>query len=100
MLLEFGVPEASIVRELCSLSTVENAVYSAELLRALGFVRPGLVTCDWHMRRAIACFERAGTSPVALPAPSLLNRRARLAQQAMEQARGWLDRRLAGHWVP
>src|SRR5262249_30489336 len=55
-LTAFGVPREAVVRELCSLSTLENAWYSAELLRAGSFTRPAVVTCDWHLPRALACF--------------------------------------------
>lgn len=65
-----GVPEAAIVLELCSLSTLENAAYSAEILREHGIFDPAIVTCDWHMPRALACFEWMGLSPTAMPATS------------------------------
>jgi len=98
-LVERGVPARVIVRELCSLSTLENAVYSAELLRAAGLEAPGLVTCDWHMARALSCFRRTGLRPVALPAPSSLGVAARLTRGTMERARSWVDRRVSPHWI-
>jgi uncharacterized SAM-binding protein YcdF (DUF218 family) len=95
-----GVPRASIVRELCSLSTVENAAYSAELLRAASSARVGVVTCDWHMARARACFALFGVSTVPFPAEapeqSLLGR---LTRRALEAGRGLLDRRAGAHWM-
>lgn len=63
-----AVPGPRIIRELCSLSTRENAWYAAPLLRMLGATRIGLVTCDWHMRRACASFGAQGIHPEPLPA--------------------------------
>jgi uncharacterized SAM-binding protein YcdF (DUF218 family) len=72
-----GVPEPAIVRERCSLSTRENARFTAEVLTRRGVVRTALVTCPWHMARAAACFARAGiavepvaASSVVVPWPS------------------------------
>ncbi len=98
-LLKLGVPERVIVRELWSLSTVENAWYSTELLRAAGLERPLIVTCDWHMPRALACFEHAGIAGVALAvtteAPGVV---ARAARSALEGVRRWVDRRGTALW--
>jgi len=47
--------------------TQENAVYSAPLLAAAGVREVLLVTSDWHMRRAVAEFERVGLH--VTPAP-------------------------------
>jgi uncharacterized SAM-binding protein YcdF (DUF218 family) len=62
-----GVPEGAIVRERCSLSTRENARFTAEVLTRRGAHRVALVTCPWHMARAVALFSRAGVTvePVA-----------------------------------
>jgi len=67
-LIESGVPEAALEREVWSHSTRENAHFAAKLLLPRGLRRIGLVTCDWHMARALRCFEGAGFEPVALPA--------------------------------
>jgi uncharacterized SAM-binding protein YcdF (DUF218 family) len=40
------------------------------LLRERRVARLGLVTCDWHMPRALRLFRRAGFDPVAVPAPA------------------------------
>lgn len=95
-----GVPRSCIVRELCSLSTIENASYSAELLRAAFASRVGVVTCDWHMARASSCFAVFGLRTTPLPA--LTPERSplfRLARSALEGARTWLDLRAGAHWV-
>ena len=62
-----GVPERAIVRERCSLSTRENARFTAEVLTRRGADRAALVTCPWHMARAVAFFSHAGLAvePVA-----------------------------------
>lgn len=69
-LLERGVPQQALERESNSHSTRENAHYAAELLLPRGQRRVWLVTCDWHMPRAVRCFEGAGFQPEPLPAVS------------------------------
>ena len=59
-LLAMGVPPESVVRERCSLSTRENAAFSARLLARRGVGNAIVVTCDWHLPRAVALFEREG----------------------------------------
>lgn len=92
-LLARGVPEQALVLELLSLSTCENARYSVELAREIGARELGVVTCDWHMRRALAAFERAGV--VARPIPALtpaLPIPARLLRAGRERVSFWIDR--------
>jgi uncharacterized SAM-binding protein YcdF (DUF218 family) len=62
-----GVPEEAIVRERCSLTTRENARYTAAVLGRRGLQRATVVTCSWHLRRAAAFFADAGLTvdPVA-----------------------------------
>jgi uncharacterized SAM-binding protein YcdF (DUF218 family) len=62
---ELGVP----VRwtEERSRTTRENALFTAELLRAADIQRVALVTHAWHMPRAYAAFERAGLEVLAAP---------------------------------
>lgn len=50
-----------------SLTTWENAVATAQLLRAEGIQRVVLVTQAWHMPRARWCFEQQGLQVVAAP---------------------------------
>lgn len=69
-LLKAGVPEAAVERELWSHSTRENAHYAAQLLLPRGFRRVGVVTCDFHMARALHCFRGAGFEAEPLPATS------------------------------
>jgi uncharacterized SAM-binding protein YcdF (DUF218 family) len=65
-----GVPREAVLEELVSLSTRENAERTAELLRRRGAAAVLVVTCDWHLPRALACFERAGLRASGWPAPS------------------------------
>jgi uncharacterized SAM-binding protein YcdF (DUF218 family) len=62
-----GVPSRAIVRERCSLSTRENARFTAEVLARRGTRAATLVTCSWHLPRAVALFAGAGVEvePVA-----------------------------------
>ena len=69
-LVEQGVPETALERETRSLSTRQNAHYAAELLLPRGLSRVWLVTCDWHMPRALRSFEGAGFRAEPLPASS------------------------------
>jgi len=66
-LLRAGVPRAAILEELWSLTTAENAIFSASILRRLGAARVTLVTCPWHMRRAARNFGVAGIDVDPLP---------------------------------
>jgi uncharacterized SAM-binding protein YcdF (DUF218 family) len=93
LLVEQGVPAEAVVRELWSLNTVENAFYSAELLRAAGLSRPAVVTCDWHMKRALVCFAACGVQ--AMPYPAASERKERFFRQrrrAGELVRTLVDR--------
>jgi len=51
-----------------SRTTHENALFTAELLRAAGIDRVALVSHAWHLPRAVSAFERTGLS--VLPAPT------------------------------
>jgi len=93
-LLRGGVPEAAITRELWSLTTHENAIFSAEMLRRRGARRVAVVTCDWHVNRAIANFHAVGVE--AWPLPSAGIRRGIMGQAyrfGHERICTWLDAR-------
>ena len=66
-LVRGGVPAGAIMQELWSLTTCENAIFSAALLRRIGARRAAVVTCPWHMRRALMNFREAGVDAIALP---------------------------------
>lgn len=67
-LVRLGVPDSAIEEELCSLSTCENAHYAAEALKRIDRARVVVVTCDWHLPRALCCFHRAGLRARGEPA--------------------------------
>jgi uncharacterized SAM-binding protein YcdF (DUF218 family) len=92
-LQQLGVPQSAIVPELCSLTTRENARYCARILRARGARRTAIVTCDWHLPRALACFRASGIDALGLPAASPPQPwLASLRRGAIERIGGWLDR--------
>jgi uncharacterized SAM-binding protein YcdF (DUF218 family) len=66
-LVHAGVPETAVTRELWSLTTHENAVFSAEILRRMGARSVAIVTCAWHTPRAIHDFRAAGVDAWGLP---------------------------------
>lgn len=65
-----GVPRAAIIPELWSLTTCENAIFSAALLRRLGARSAVIVTCSWHVRRALMSFRSTGLEAAAWPPAS------------------------------
>jgi uncharacterized SAM-binding protein YcdF (DUF218 family) len=63
-----GVPEQTIVRERCSLTTRDNAHFSAAVLQRHGIMQATVVTSDWHLPRAVALFRRAGVRTLGVGA--------------------------------
>ncbi|HXN30415.1 MAG TPA: YdcF family protein [Polyangiaceae bacterium] len=55
-----NVPARAIVRERCSLTTRDNARFAAETLTRRGINAAAVVSCEWHLPRALALFRRAG----------------------------------------
>jgi uncharacterized SAM-binding protein YcdF (DUF218 family) len=94
-----GVPRNALLLERASRTTLENARLTARLLAELGARRIGLVSCDWHLARALWCFRRAGVAaePVPAPSPSVPALRRRL-RRAKEQGAWFLDRAMALAW--
>ncbi|KAA6458325.1 YdcF family protein [Acidobacteria bacterium AB60] len=62
-----GVPLEMIWSETQSRSTRENALYSAQILRAKGIRKIVLVTEAFHMARAMRAFRKAGLEVVPAP---------------------------------
>ncbi len=83
-LTENGVPTSALERELWSHSTRQNAHYAAKLWLPRGLLRVGIVTCDWHMPRALHCFRGAGFDPEPLPA---LSPQVSMAETLLRSAR-------------
>jgi len=69
-LVHAGIPTAHVLRERCSLTTHDNARFTAELLHRLGVQRITLVTCEWHLPRAAALFHRQGLTVERVGAPT------------------------------
>ena len=59
ILLENGVPEAAILREDCATNTMENAEYSAKVLRDFNIeIRKAILCCQsFHARRALMSYS-------------------------------------------
>lgn len=92
-LIALGVEPSCIIRERLSRTTVENAHRTALLARTRGFSRLGIVTCDWHMRRALRAFEGRGFEleplPAVAPGSSLLHA---FVRRSLENLRMVTDR--------
>jgi uncharacterized SAM-binding protein YcdF (DUF218 family) len=67
-LSQLGVPEAALLLELESMNTRGNARHACELARAHGLRELALVTCEWHMARALKAFLHFGFRCRAFPA--------------------------------
>ncbi len=63
-LVQLGVPPSRILLESQSLTTHDEAVLIAPMLKALNVDRPVLVTSDFHMRRALGTFRAVGVDPI------------------------------------
>lgn len=71
LLIEWGVDPGDIILETRARNTRENALFTSELLTASS--SPGenlLITSSYHMRRAKACFDKAGLRTDVFPADS------------------------------
>jgi uncharacterized SAM-binding protein YcdF (DUF218 family) len=69
ILMKSGVPAEDILLENNSRNTYENAVYSADILKKGNYGSDYLlITSASHMRRSMACFEKAGiqTTPFSV----------------------------------
>ncbi len=72
-----GVRPADILLENKSLNTHENALFSAQMLQSrFRTNRCVLITSAWHMRRAIACFQKEGVAVVPFPSGFLSSERS------------------------
>ncbi|MFJ7970222.1 YdcF family protein [Psychrobacillus sp. NPDC096389] len=57
--LELGVPDDSILMEVKSDSTLDNAVFSKEVMEEYKFESAIVVSSSFHMRRAKVLFDKA-----------------------------------------
>ena len=85
-------------RENRSLDTWQNAVFSAQMLKAEGVTSVYLVTTSWHMARSVLAFEKAGmlVTPTPVRTPDAVG--GELADY-IPQARGWQASYYAMHEV-
>lgn len=91
-LVSLGWSPERILLEAHSLSTMENARFTARQIAASDAIGSiGVVTCDWHMRRALDCFRAAGlaAAPFAAPSPPV-GRARRLGRALRERGSWWL----------
>lgn len=64
-----GVPASAIIQEDHSLTTHQNAIYSANILRQHQIQQFLLVTSALHMPRAMASFQKLGLHPIPASSP-------------------------------
>lgn len=93
-LVALGVPRDAIAVERCSHSTRENAVYSARILAARGAVEATIVSCAWHLPRALDAFRAEGIVATAHPAHEPFS--ASWVTRGRRRVREWVARRLDG----
>jgi uncharacterized SAM-binding protein YcdF (DUF218 family) len=86
-LAAIGVPALALEREVWSRSTRQNAHFAAKLLLPRGMFRIGVVTCDWHMSRALRCFRGAGFDAQPVPA---LSPQVSVGQMLLRQTREYV----------
>ena len=67
ILMSNGVPPAAIYVVCASRNTMENAEYSAAIMRGMGVRRALLVTSWYHARRALGSFRKASPGVEFLP---------------------------------
>lgn len=92
-LTRHGVPEGALLLERASLTTRDNAVLTAHLLAPLGLRRLGVVTCDWHLPRALWSFRHEGLEVEGVPATSpLITGHRRVVRELRERGAFLLDR--------
>ena len=98
-LVERGVPREALLLERESGTTHENALKTARILSARELRSIGVVTCDWHLRRALYCFRRAGFDAVGLGAVSPPTTPGRRLLRTLREQGAWLhDRAVARGW--
>jgi uncharacterized SAM-binding protein YcdF (DUF218 family) len=89
-LVNRGVPESALLVERMSLTTLDNARCTARLLAPLGVRRVGLVTCDWHLGRALWSFRREGFDAEGVAAISPPLPPHRRALRSLRERGAWL----------
>ena len=77
-LVAHGIPKGQVLTECMSQTTWENAKQVARLLRSKGIQDIRLVTCDFHMPRAVRFFRQNELRVTPAPAPSSQSRLKRI----------------------
>lgn len=94
LLVDAAIPADAIVRERCSFDTRDNARFTAALLARHGRQDVTVVTCAWHLPRAMELFREAGLDVAGLAASEApagtLTRLYRRAREAVSRSK---DRR-------
>jgi uncharacterized SAM-binding protein YcdF (DUF218 family) len=98
---EKGIPQRALDGENCSLTTAENALFSAAILQAQGRQRILLVTDEPHMLRSMLVFRANGFTviPRTTPLPSYLSFRDK-AFLTLREYGGLIGYALQGLYFP
>jgi uncharacterized SAM-binding protein YcdF (DUF218 family) len=96
-----GIPETSLDGEDCSLTTWENAVFTAAVLQPQGMQKIILITDEPHMWRSLLVYRALGFSviPRTTPVPSYMNFREKGFLRFREYM-GTLDYAFRGLFFP
>ncbi len=94
VLVAGGVDPRAVSLELRSNDTLENARFASALVRRSSGRRIAVVTCDWHMPRALACFRVYGFDAEPWPAPSPPPPWGRRVRRRLHEAVAWPLQRL------
>lgn len=70
LLMDYGVPEQAILLEERSRSTLENALYTREIMQSNGWQTAVVVSDGYHLLRAGWIFQMTGIDAVMSPAAS------------------------------
>lgn len=77
-LVEFGVPAEAVILDERSRDTVENARYSARIMKERGFRQALIVTSGYHLRRSLLLFRAAGVRCGGYPSNLMAERKKTL----------------------
>lgn len=66
-LIDLGIPDRKVIIEEKSRDTIENAEFTREICKRLGYKKPILVTSASHMRRAVMSFEKVHLEVIPFP---------------------------------
>lgn len=67
-LVDLGVPDKKVIIEDRSRDTIENAMFTKEIMERHRFKKPLLVTSALHMKRSVLSFKKAGMNVMPFPA--------------------------------